>query len=325
MLFLLNRIMRELTERGAGKRFEPPRPVISVGNIHFGGTGKTPHMMYIANFLLDRGYKVCVLTRGYKRKTSGYQLFTHGVIPDSPETTGDEPFMVKKEVPEVVLCVGANRRESMNRVLVHDDVDLFLLDDGYQQFHMQKDFDVVLLRYEDIPELGKRRNHFLLRESPVSLTYADFVVISKTPGDFEEDTVKPFQQRYFRDVDIAFTRYRASGISSNAAHPSDISMDEEFFLFGGMADFGGFLVTAREYGIKVGGFHSLPDHATYSGKTVKDLRNRAGGMPLLTSGKDIVKLPSGIFGEIFSLAIEVEFLEGKELFENKILRSVENR
>ncbi len=125
MLFLYNTLLRELTERGVLKKFVPSHPVLSVGNISFGGTGKTPHVICIANHLIDRGKRVCVLTRGYKRKGAGYRFFRQGEIPESVEAVGDEPFLLKKRVPGITMCVGESRHESMDRVLREEEVDLF--------------------------------------------------------------------------------------------------------------------------------------------------------------------------------------------------------
>lgn len=322
MLFLYNTLLREMTGRGLLKKFSPIRPVLSLGNISFGGTGKTPHVMYVANLLIDHGKKVCVLTRGYKRKSTGCLYFGGGEIPDSAETTGDEPFLLKKKIPELILCIGENRRESIERVLQREDVDLFLLDDGFQQFRIEKSFDAVLVRYNDLPLLKKWKTHFMMRESPLSLRYADFVVVTKVPPVFDYEHADTCSHRYLGGVEKAFTRYRVSRVENNRGNGVEGSEEKEFFLFGGVGDFSGLLDTARDNGIRVGGFLSLPDHVTYSEKTIDRVRHLARGRALLTSEKDIVKLPYERFGEIHSISIEVEFLRGKEAFGGKILDAV---
>lgn len=323
MLFLVNRIMRVMTDGGVLKKYVPPRPVVSVGNIHFGGTGKTPHVIYLAKFFIERGKKVCVLTRGYKRKERGLHLFPSGEIPDSVDKSGDESFLLKKKVPDVILCVGENRRESMQRVLRQGDVDLFLLDDGFQQFRMEKSFDAVLLRYNDLPGMGKMLNHVKMRESPGSMQHADFILITKTPVTFQEGSVDALFGRYGIELERAFTRFRVVGIANNRGSVTEYPREGEFYLFGGVGDFNGLVDTAMEHGINVGGCHPLPDHVSYADTLMDSIRHRSGGRQLLTTEKDIVKLPYERFGEIFSLVIEVEFLRGKELFEEKVLRSVE--
>jgi tetraacyldisaccharide 4'-kinase len=323
MLFFVNRIMREMTGRGVLKKYVPPRPVVSVGNIHFGGTGKTPHVIYLAKFFIERGKKVCVLTRGYKRKGRGSHLFLSGDMPESVYDTGDEPFLLKAKVPEVILCVGENRRESMQMVLRQGDVDLFLLDDGFQQFRMEKSFDAVLLRYNDLPGMGKMLNHIKMRESPGSMRHSDFILVTKTPVSFQEGSVDELFGRYVIELERAFTRFRVVGIANNRGNVSAYPREGEFYLFGGVGDFTGLVDTAREHGINVGGCHPLPDHVSYEDTLMESIRHRSGARQLLTTEKDIVKLPYERFGEIFSLVIEVEFLRGKELFEEKVLRSVD--
>jgi tetraacyldisaccharide 4'-kinase len=322
MLCLYNKLVREMTERGILKKLVPKRPVLSVGNISFGGTGKTPHVMHIAKYLIDKGKRVCVLTRGYKRKSTGFQFFGKEEIPDSVDVTGDEPFLLKQKIPGVILCVGENRHESMERVLNKEEVDLFLLDDGFQQFQIAKSFDAVLLRYNDLPNLGKMANQFLMRESPSSLRHADFIVITKAPAAIDEASADMCCSRYCEKVERAYTRYRVSHVSSNAGSAAG-GPGGEFFLFGGVGDFSGLLDTARDHGISVGGYQSFPDHVEYSDKIIDEIRRQSLGRPLLTTEKDIVKLPYERFGEIYSISIEVEFLKGKELFERKILDAAE--
>ncbi|NIO17346.1 MAG: tetraacyldisaccharide 4'-kinase [Deltaproteobacteria bacterium] len=323
MLFLYNTLVRELTERGVFKKFVPSHPVLSVGNISFGGTGKTPHVICMANYLIDRGKRVCVLTRGYKRKGAGYRFFRQGEVPESVEAVGDEPFLLKKRVPGITMCVGESRHESMDRVLREEEVDLFLLDDGFQQFRLAKSFDAVLLRYRELAALDIRAKHFMMRESPLSLRHADFIVITKVPAPFECQNLDFPGSRYLGEVERAYTRYRVSCVSTNAGNGAQDWKGVDYFLFGGVADFSGLLDTAREHGIVVGGFLPLPDHVDYSERTMERIRHLSRGRTLLTSEKDIVKLPYERFGEIHSISVDVEFLRGKEQFLGRVLAAAE--
>lgn len=318
MIFLLNSLIREVYERGYMKKYLPPRPALSFGNVRLGGTGKTPHVIYSAIYLHKRGVNLCVLTRGYGRKGKDLLLFPPGVKPGSTDSVGDEAMLIKRKVPDILLCISPDRRAGMERVIRDFDVDLFLLDDGFQQFQMRKSLDMVLLRYDDLPGIGNLTNHFAMRESPRSLKYADFIVVTKVPDLVDPDLVDSVGGRYFRHVDRAFSRYRISGMGSNRGEETGDWGEKEFFLFGGVGDFSGVLDTARSHGITISGHSRFPDHTDYTAEKIARVREKARGRPLLTTEKDLVKLPHEKFGEIFSLSIEVEFLVGKELFEKKI-------
>lgn len=106
-------------------------PIINVGNITVGGTGKTPHVEYLIRLLSSR-YRVAVLSRGYKRKTSGYLLSS---VTSTTKEIGDEPWQIKQKFPDIYVAVDANRRRGINRLLTDEatkDVEVILLDDAYQ-------------------------------------------------------------------------------------------------------------------------------------------------------------------------------------------------
>jgi len=153
----VNRLRRSLYQRGVLKPRRLPKPVISVGNVTFGGSGKTPATIAIANFLIARGYRVCVLTRGYGRKGAGGRVTSL----DAAEF-GDEPVLIKKHAPKAEVIVGRKRYE--NGVLISCDV--YLLDDGFQHLQLHRDVDVVI----DVPHPRLRR------EGPTAMRDADVVI-----------------------------------------------------------------------------------------------------------------------------------------------------
>jgi tetraacyldisaccharide 4'-kinase len=153
----INRVRRALYRRGLLKAKRLPKPVISVGNVTFGGAGKTPATIAIANFLIGRGLRVCVLTRGYGRAGAG------GVVTrlDAAEF-GDEPVLIKKHAPKAEVIVGANRYENGASA----KCDVYLLDDGFQHLQLHRDVDVVI----DVP------NPRLRREGPSAMRDAHVVL-----------------------------------------------------------------------------------------------------------------------------------------------------
>lgn len=131
----INRLRRALYRAGVLRAKRLPKPVISVGNIAAGGAGKTPAVIAIGRFLLDRGLRVAVLTRGYGRSGAG------GIVTSLDATKyGDEPTLIKKHLREADVIVGSNRY--INGLQVRCDV--YLLDDGFQHLQLHRDLDVVI-------------------------------------------------------------------------------------------------------------------------------------------------------------------------------------
>lgn len=154
---VLNRARRALYRRGILESKRLPKPVISIGNIAAGGAGKTPAVIAVAKFLVTRGLRVCVLTRGYGRSGAGGEVSALDV-----ERFGDEPVLIKKSVPEATVVVGKNRYENG----LHVNCDVYLLDDGFQHLQLHRDLDVVI----DVPDA---RIH---REERDALRDADIVI-----------------------------------------------------------------------------------------------------------------------------------------------------
>lgn len=153
----INRARRALYRRGMLKPRRLSRPVVSIGNIAAGGAGKTPAVIAIGRFLLDRGYSVVVLTRGYGRKGKG-----GAVMSLDAEKYGDEPTLIKKHLDKAHVIVGAERYVNALR---YSDADVFLLDDGFQHLQLHRDLDIVIEAPADF-----------FREGRSALKHADVVI-----------------------------------------------------------------------------------------------------------------------------------------------------
>lgn len=149
----VNRLRRSAYRAGILKSKRLPKPVISIGNIAMGGTGKTPAVIAICRFLEQRGLRVCVLTRGYGGSGSG------AVDDLDPDRFGDEPVVIKKSTQMTTVIVGANRYENAAR----SDCDVFVLDDGFQHLQLARDLDVVI----DAPARFYREGRSALRDADV--------------------------------------------------------------------------------------------------------------------------------------------------------------
>lgn len=167
-------------------------PVISVGNITVGGTGKTPHIAYLIALLKDQ-YKIAVLSRGYGRSSTGFKL----VSEKYPVTkVGDEALMLKQKYPETIMAVDESRINGINTLLESNpDIQVMLLDDAFQHRAVKPGLSVVLVDYyqpvfnERLLPAGR------LRENKSALSRADVIVLSKTPIDLTIEQQHEFEQK----------------------------------------------------------------------------------------------------------------------------------
>ena len=164
-------------------------PVISVGNITVGGTGKTPHIEYLIS-LLQNDFKVATLSRGYKRKSHGFVLATEK---DTANTIGDEPIQIKRKFPHISVAVDRKRVNGVNNLLLSpqgNELDVILLDDAFQHRYIKPGLSILLMDYNrPITE-----DHILpygrLRESPHEMSRAHIIIVTKSPAK-----INPIQRR----------------------------------------------------------------------------------------------------------------------------------
>ena len=180
-----------------------PVPVICVGNITAGGTGKTPHIEYLVELLKDR-YSIAVLSRGYKRKTKGFVLADDRV---SAVDIGDEPFQIKSKYPDVTVAVDENRCEGIERLLAMEHrPDVILLDDAYQHLYVKAGLNILLVNNNRIITEDALLPAGLLREPVAGRLRAHVVVLTKCPADMSpidfrirsrQMNLFPYQQLFF--------------------------------------------------------------------------------------------------------------------------------
>ena len=194
-----------LFEAGILKSQTYATPVISVGNITVGGTGKTPHVEYLIRLLKDKT-NLAVLSRGYKRKSRGF------LLADNDSTMydiGDEPFQIKQKFPDITVAVDKKRTRGISRLINGEagkDIDVILLDDAFQHRYVRAGISILLVDYHRLIIYDELLPSGRLREPVGSKDRADIVIVTKCPPDIKPMDYRvitkamalyPYQQLYF--------------------------------------------------------------------------------------------------------------------------------
>jgi len=309
---------RGLYRTGLLKAAILPRPVVSIGNLSVGGGGKTPVVMWLARKMREEGQKPAVLTRGFGRRLKNLRIAGPG---DDWRSIGDEPSLMARCLPDVPVAISPNRYRSGMAVLRNNDVDLFILDDGFGHHALRKDLEVVVM--DDHRRLGSGRvlPAGILREPPARLKDAGIVIVTKAAACDEG-----FQQELgkYSDAPILWAEYRFDRLVR--VDPADGGGPDQaergpFLGFCGIADPGSFERTLKRSGIQALEVLSFPDHHPYTSSDVRAIEERSavlGARALVTTEKDATRWPAGS-GTLpcFALTMEVAFIEGeKELMDS---------
>ena len=199
-----------LFDTGIRKSQKFKTPVISIGNITVGGTGKTPHVEYLVRLLQDH-LRVAVLSRGYKRKSSGFVMAGDST---TMSDIGDEPFQMKQKFPKVTIAVDRNRVHGINCLTDNDskksNIDVVLLDDAFQHRQVKPGINILLVDYHRLIIYDKLLPAGRLREPLKGKDRADIVIVTKCPKDLKPMEYRvitkamnlyPYQQLYFSTLD----------------------------------------------------------------------------------------------------------------------------
>ncbi len=188
------KIRHFLYDKGVKKSYTFDIPIISVGNITVGGTGKTPHTELLVRMLKEK-YKVAVISRGYKRETSGYREVT---LQDSFKEVGDEPIQMKKKFPDIIVAVDSSRKRAIETLLElpqEKRPTVILLDDGFQHRKIKPTLSVLLIDYsrpifdDHLIPIGN------LRDLPSEIKRADLVIVTKAPDFMEYSEREEWRKR----------------------------------------------------------------------------------------------------------------------------------
>ena len=300
-------------DAGALKSKTFPLPVICVGNITVGGTGKTPHTEYLIRMLSEK-HQVAVLSRGYKRQSEGYVLAT----PTTPMTDiGDEPYQMKHKFPQIHMAVDKDRCHGIAELMkkeVQPPTDVVILDDAYQHRYVKAGLNILLMDYHRLIYLDKLLPAGRLRESSSGTKRADIVIVTKCPRDITPIERKGIERSLNIEnwQKIFFSTYtypdNMKGIGSNPLLVTGIASPEQMIY--------DLQKIVPEFDVM-----SFPDHHHFTENDINNIRTRAAGRTILTTEKDSTRLHG--LENVKVIPIEVEFIDGKEEFDN-IIRNYVN-
>lgn len=297
-----------LFDMGVLKQKSFPVPVISVGNITVGGTGKTPHTEYLIR-LLSQQYQVAVLSRGYKRESKGFVLAT---LQSTQREIGDEPYQMKHKFPKIHMAVDANRKKGITELLessVQPPVDVILLDDAFQHRYVHPDINILLIDYNRFITHDHLLPEGRLREQVSGLYRADIIIITKCPTD-----ITPVERNGLeRELN---TLYHQQVFFTTMSYPILMPQFERPpLLVTGIASPRHMEETLRHFYPQLE-LMSFPDHHTFTDADIAAIKKRAAGRQIITTEKDSTRLSALPYVVI---PIEVTFLgKGEEKF-NKII------
>ena len=313
-------------------------PVISVGNITVGGTGKTPHVEYLIRLLKDN-FKVAVLSRGYKRKTHGFlRADKNSTVRD----IGDEPFQMKTKFPDITIAVDSKRTRGITQLTSGDkdsQPDVILLDDAFQHRYVKPGINIMLVDYHRLIIYDKLLPSGRLREPVKSKDRADIVIITKCPTDMKPMEYRvitkamslyPYQQLFFSTHEYEPLRPAFQNNQTNRSIQS--LQNHHVLLLSGIASPEQMLIDLQERAGQITPL-SFSDHHNFSKKDIMQINEVFAGLPspkvIITTEKDETRLlnTEGLSDEVkrslYVLPVRIRFmLDQEETFNKNIISYV---
>lgn len=296
-------------------------PIICVGNITVGGTGKTPHTEALIN-VLKNDYRVACLSRGYKRKTSGFVLANEN---STANDIGDEPMQIKTKFPDITVAVDADRVRGIKKLMqLTEKPEVIVLDDGFQHRYVKADINIMLVDYnrpiyeDHLLPLGR------LRESQKAKDRANYIIVTKCPPN-----ISPIEKRIISKhlnlrayQQLLFTTMKYGDILPlDGSGHCPITPKGSILCVTGIAQPAPYVEHLKKYSEQIKHI-AFPDHHNYSDPDVQRILQEYSQINnpnkcIFTTEKDVVRLklcniPEDIRQQIFYIPIEPEFLTPKD-------------
>ena len=316
-----------LFEMGILKSRSYTVPVISVGNITVGGTGKTPHVEYLIRLLKDK-VNVAVLSRGYKRKSHGFVL----ADAETPmKMIGDEPYQMKQKFPDITVAVDSKRTRGIDHLIGGEagkDIDVVLLDDAFQHRYVKPGINILLVDYHRLIIYDTLLPAGRLREPLTGKNRADMVIITKCPKDLKPMEYRvitkamdlyPYQQIFFTTLEYGELTplFKKEAPTVNL----DKLKDHNVLLLTGIASPRQMKEDLTPVVSKLS-MLSFPDHHVFSQKDIEQISSEFAKLPspkcIITTEKDAARfiglegLSNEIKENIYILPVRIKFMLNQE-------------
>jgi tetraacyldisaccharide 4'-kinase len=307
----VTRTRLSLYRRGTFQTTKLDRPVISIGNITTGGTGKTPLVEHVARIIAAQGKKVCILTRGYGRKDPHLQVIVsdgYGVLA-SPSEAGDEPYLLATKLKGLAAVISSADRIAAGREAIKDfGTDCFVLDDGFQHLRLARDLNVVTVDATNPWGGGRLLPHGRLRESIEGMRRADCVVITRCDQVASVDGLREEILQLTGGRPIFESRMRMVRVVPLKNGGEAIAPPARIVAFCAVGNPLSFFESLRQAGYQIAAERSFPDHHVFTQDEIDALIRSAKDAEaegLVTTAKDAVKLRTMAF-EIRIYVMEIE-------------------
>lgn len=304
-------------------------PVISVGNITLGGTGKTPFIIWLAEYLKKERYKTGILTRGYGRKNKNETivLLKNNEILDY-NITGDEPQLIKNNIdPDIPIIIGSNRAKSGLLLIDEFGTKIILLDDGFQHLSLKRDLNIVVI--DALNPFGNF-NVFpagILRENIGNLKRADIFLITKVDliSTTEKNKIIEFIKKTVYNAVILEGIFQADkfiSVKTKKEYAPEYVSKSKCIAFSGIGNPDSFRKTLKNINISLLDYIIFPDHYPFMEKDMSDIFKRKiqfNSDIILTTEKDSTRLYNiKLKDDILFLSIKLKIIAGEELLKERI-------
>jgi tetraacyldisaccharide 4'-kinase len=278
-------------DAGSKRSVEFDIPIIVVGNLRVGGTGKTPHIEWLISKLTDQ-YKIGVLSRGYGRKSKGFRWVLEN---DTSDISGDEPLQIKQKFKNISVAVCEDRVEAVPLMLAEEELDLILLDDAFQHRYITPSYSIIMSSFDkpffndSLLPLGR------LREPASSLCRANAIVYSKCENISENDKLIYSEKASSinEDIKVFFSSYKYSSLQSfNSGIPVNPKV-KEVIAITGLADSSGFIKQVQ-FSFNLIKHFSYADHHQFTVSEIEEWKNYISSkdISIITTEKDAMRLLS---------------------------------
>lgn len=303
-------------------------PIICVGNITVGGTGKTPHTELIISELKKK-FRVACLSRGYKRKTSGFILANEH---STAKEIGDEPMQIKNKFPDIIIACDGNRVRGIEKLLaLPEPPQVIILDDAFQHRYVQPDKNIVLIDYNRPVHLDMLLPAGRLRENTSALKRADYIIVTKCPKDIQPIErrillnhlkIKPYQQLFFTSMD--YDRIHKLSSKAKEAH---LNKESVILCVTGIARPEPYVEYLKAFTPNITEQH-YPDHHDFSTKDIQQIEKSFEALKgkekyIFTTEKDAMRLkscdlPKELKRHIYYIPIIPVFIQKESLLLNEL-------